>query len=60
MCVATEVKGEMDNPDEMVAWGNPLIRSPVHHPYSELKQEQVGEREQKLREQQLKALGYVN
>jgi len=60
MCVATEVVGEMDNPEEMVAWGNPLIRSPVHHPYDEQKEERISEQERKLREQQLKALGYVN
>ena len=60
MCVATEVSGEMKRPEEMVAWGNPLIKSPVHHPYEEQKQELVNEREKKLREQQLKALGYVN
>jgi hypothetical protein len=60
MCVSTEVKGEMDNPEEMVAWGNPLIKSAVHHPFKERKEERVSERERKLREQQLKALGYVN
>ena len=60
MCVATEVVGEMDNPEDMVAWGNPLIRSRIHHPYDERKQARVSEREQELREQQLKALGYVN
>jgi hypothetical protein len=50
----------MDNPEDMVAWGNPLIKSPVHHPYEERKEERLSEREQKLQEQQLKALGYVN
>ncbi len=60
MCVSTEVMGEMEKPDEMVAWGNPLIKSPVHHPYDEQKKALVNERERKLREQQLKALGYVN
>ena len=50
----------MDNPEEMVAWGNPLIRSTVHHPDEERQEERVSERERKLREQQLKALGYVN
>ena len=60
MCVTTEVTGEMDNPEEMVAWGNPLIRSPVSNPFDELEQARVSVREQKLREQQLKALGYVN
>jgi hypothetical protein len=60
MCVATEVAGEMENPEEMVAWANPLIKSPVHHPHKERKEERISEREQKLREQQLRALGYVN
>jgi len=60
MCVSTEVTGEMERPEEMVAWGNPLIRSPVQHPYDEQDQAQVNEREKKLREQQLKALGYVD
>jgi len=60
MCVSTEVRGEMENPEEMVAWGNPLIKSSVHHPYEERREERISERERKLREQQLKALGYVN
>ncbi len=60
MCVSTEVAGEMDNPEEMVAWANPLVQSPIHHPFGELSEEQNNEREKKLREQQLKALGYVN
>jgi len=60
MCVSTEVSGEMENPEEMVAWANPLISSSVHHPFDERKRERVNEREKKLREQQLKALGYVN
>jgi hypothetical protein len=60
MCVATEVAGEMESPDEMVAWGNPLIRSPVQRPHDQQKEERISERERKLREQQLKALGYVN
>jgi hypothetical protein len=60
MCVATEVVGEWENLEEVIAWGNPLIKSPIHHPYEERKQARVNEREEKLREQQLKALGYVN
>ena len=50
----------MDNPEEMVAWGNPLIKSRIHHPYEERKRARVSTREKELREQQLKALGYVN
>jgi hypothetical protein len=60
MCVDTEVTGEMESPEEMVAWGNPLIRSPAQHPHEAAGRERINERERKLREQQLKALGYVN
>ena len=60
MCVATEVTGEMENPEEMVAWAAPMIRSPEQRPHEEQEQERISEREKKLREQQLKALGYVN
>ncbi len=28
MCVSTEVSGDSENPEEIVAWGNPLISSP--------------------------------
>jgi len=58
MCVATEAKGEMENPLAMVGWGNPLISSRVQRPYQE-PPESVNEQERRLREQQLKALGYV-
>ncbi len=50
----------MENPEEMVAWGNPRITFLVHHPFEERKGERISARERKLREQQLKALGYVN
>ena len=60
MCVSTEVEGEMEDPLEMVAWGNPLIRSLSQHPEVEKSEETITEQERKLREQQLKALGYVN
>ena len=58
MCVATEVEGEMENPLDMVAWGNPLVSSPVQRPYEE-PTETLTEQERELREQQLRALGYV-
>jgi hypothetical protein len=58
MCVATEAKGEMEDPLDMVAWGNPLISSRVQRPFEE-KPETITEQERQLREQQLKALGYI-
>jgi hypothetical protein len=44
----------------VVAWGNPVIECPIQQPFGEKKQQRVSERERRLREQQLKALGYVN
>ena len=58
MCVATEAEGEMENPLGIVAWGNPLVSSPVQRPYEE-PTESLNEQERKLREQQLRTLGYV-
>jgi hypothetical protein len=58
MCVATEAEGEMENPLGIVAWGNPLVSSPVQRPYEE-PTETITEQERRLREQQLRALGYV-
>ena len=60
LCVATEAEGDFADPLAVVAWGNPLILSPVQHPVVEITQEVLTEQERKLREQQLKALGYVN
>jgi len=48
----------MENPLDMVAWGNPLVSSPVQRPYEE-PTETLTEQERKLRVQQLRALGYV-
>jgi hypothetical protein len=58
MCVATEAQGEMENPLDVVAWGNPRISSRVQRPFQE-KPERLTEQERRLREQQLQALGYV-
>lgn len=60
LCVATEAASQSGDPYSMVAWGNPLIHSPVQHPVVEVSPEVLTDQERKLREQQLKALGYVN
>jgi hypothetical protein len=60
LCVDTEAEGDFADPLTVVAWGNPLILSPVQHPAVEITPEVLTEQERKLREQQLKALGYVN
>jgi hypothetical protein len=60
LCVATEAEGDVGDPLAAVTWGNPLIQSSIQHPVAEVTEEVVTEQERNLREQQLKALGYVN
>lgn len=60
MCLSTEAEGEMDDPYQVVAWANPLIRSRAQHPEVERSEEKITDQERELREKQLKALGYVN
>ena len=60
LCMATEAEGDSLNPLDAVSWGNPLILSSVQHPVAEITEEVLTEQERQLREQQLKALGYVN
>jgi len=58
MCISTEAQGGMEDPLEVVAWEIPLITSRVQRPFQG-KLEILTEQERRLREQQLKALGYV-
>jgi hypothetical protein len=60
LCVATEAEGDAGDPMAAVTWGNPLILSSVQHPVEMVTEEVLTEQERNLREQQLKALGYVN
>ncbi len=60
LCLSTEVAGDMEEPERMVAWANPLIESPIQHPLELTEVGQISERERRLREQQLKTLGYIN
>ena len=56
----TEVDGDIENPLEVVLWANPQILSQVDRDRKALRSQRVTEQERKLREQQLKALGYVD
>jgi hypothetical protein len=60
LCVSTEISGEVNKPERIVAWGNPLIECPIQHPFEDKEEDRISERERRLREQQLRALGYVN
>jgi hypothetical protein len=59
LCVDAEASGSMENPHEVIAWANPLIRSPVQRPGDVQEDEPQTARERELRLQQLQALGYV-
>ncbi len=59
LCVEAEASGSMENPHEVIAWANPLIRSPVQRPGDMPEDEPQTARERELQLQQLQALGYV-
>jgi hypothetical protein len=60
MCVETEIEGAIENPTEVVLWANPQILSRADKERRAAKSGRITEQERKLREQQLKALGYVD
>lgn len=59
LCVEAEASGSMDNPHEVIAWANPLVRSPVQRPGDMPEEEPLTDRERELQLRQLQALGYV-
>ena len=60
MCIATEIEDGADNLLELAVWANPIITSKLLSPPRLRPVNQITEQERRLREQQLKALGYVN
>jgi hypothetical protein len=60
MCIATDAEGESAASLELVVWGAPVISSSTQRPILKARKERITVRERRLREQQLKALGYVN
>ena len=59
LCVATEVDGSLENPERMVAWAYPIIKSKWQTPEFAEPSQRVNERERRLRQQQLEAIGYI-
>jgi hypothetical protein len=60
MCVSASVlEGDEDDLGELV-WGNPVIESTTQRPPRLLTAEKISEREKRLQEKQLKALGYAD
>jgi hypothetical protein len=60
MCIETEVEGGLPVPAEVVFWANPQILSAADRERRAARSERISEQEQRLREQQLRTLGYVN
>jgi len=60
VCIATVVEGETDGLEEFAVWANPAIDSKSQRKVGPRTERRITEQERKVREQQLKALGYVN
>ena len=60
MCIDTIVTGEAAATEGIVYWSNPMIQSRAERARRAARSRQLSEQEQRLREQQLKALGYVD
>ena len=60
LCISTEVDGKTKDSELSAVWGNPNIEATTMRPPSLGTKHRMTEQERKLREQQLKALGYVN
>lgn len=60
MCVSTEINSETENMAELAFWANPIINSKSQHPQRPRAGNRITKQERELRDQQLKALGYIN
>ncbi len=60
LCIETAVEGELNGLGDAAVWANPIIVSGSQRPSRLPKEHRITEQERKLREQQLKVLGYVN
>jgi len=60
MCIETEVDGDFTNPDGLVLWANPQILSAADRDRRSVRSQRISDKERKLREQQLRTLGYVD
>ena len=60
LCIDTDVEGGAAETDGVVYWANPQIQSKAERVRRTDKAKRLTKQEKKLREQQLKALGYVD
>jgi outer membrane protein assembly factor BamB len=60
MCVETEIDARFEKPTDVVLWANPLVLSKTDRERRAQRHQQITEQERRLRDQQLKAIGYVD
>jgi hypothetical protein len=60
MCIDTDIDTDLENPGDIVLWANPLVLSKSDRERRAQRHQQITEQERRLREQQLKAIGYVD
>ncbi len=60
VCMETEIEGDLEDPKGVVLWANPQILSAADRERRGHRSQRISEQEQRLREQQLRTLGYVD
>ena len=60
LCIDSSVEGDFTNPEEIVLWANPQILSAADRQRRDARSQRISDQERKLREQQLRTLGYVD
>jgi len=60
LCISTEIENGAEDLDRIAVWTVPTVDSKSQHPPRLQADNRITEQERKLRNQQLKALGYIN
>jgi hypothetical protein len=60
MCIDTEVEGDFTNQENIAVWANPQILSAADRERRTARSQRISDQEKRLREQQLRTLGYVD
>jgi hypothetical protein len=60
ICMETEIEGDLADPDGIALWAKPQILSAADRERRARRTQRISDQEQRLREQQLRTLGYVD
>jgi outer membrane protein assembly factor BamB len=60
MCIDTSVEGDITESEGIVLWANPQILSAADRERRDARSQRISDQERRLREQQLRTLGYVD